>query len=402
VKILFLTTVLPGARTMGSEVASQALIDAMRAQGADVVTLGYRRYGVTGPALRNEIAIASRAIETRDAGLMPMWWIAVAIALKLPYSAAKYRSKKYIAKVRDLTAQDDIAAVVVDHAQMAWIADAVPPKVRVIAVVHNIEHEMYRGFADEPSRRPWSRWVYHREARLIEAQERRLARRADEVWAFTQHDANFFSSTSAKRVRVMALPGGNTAPPQRVTKGCDIALIGTWSWRANRDALEWFFDRVYPKLPDHIGIQVAGKDAQWVAKHGANIVYRGFVPDAQAFLAQARVVAIPTQSGGGIQIKTLDAIASGSQVVATPVALRGIDDRPASVTVADGAEAFAHSLIANVRAGRDHSSSAQAISWSAQRRRSFETAMAAALWASRPLGQDVAATASALSVSPAR
>jgi hypothetical protein len=48
-------------------------------------------------------------------------------------------------------------------------------------------------------------------------------------------------------------------------------------------------------------------------------------------MAQAKVVAIPTLSGGGIQIKTLDAIASGSAIVATPVALRGISDPPATV-----------------------------------------------------------------------
>jgi len=402
VKILFLTTVLPGARTMGSEVASQALIDAMCAQGAEVLTVGYRRAGAGASQLPNEIAIDARAIETRNAGLTALWWFAGAVARELPYSAAKYRSTAYIARVRELLAHDDVDAVVVDHAQMAWVLDALPQRVRVIAVVHNIEHEMYRAFSDEPSRRSWSRWAYRREARLIEAEEGRLSRRADEVWAFTEHDAAFFSKLCPKRVRIMALPGGSNAPEAPLPKSCDVALIGNWSWRANRDALEWFLEKVYPQLPQQISIQVAGKDAQWVTSYGPNLVHCGFVPSAQAFLAQARVIAIPTQSGGGIQIKTLDAIASGSRIVATPIALRGIDDVPATVTVADGAEAFAQSIAAAVHAEQDEVQSTEAGRWSLQRRRNFEATMAAALWASRPLRWSTFTSAGAQRVMPTR
>jgi hypothetical protein len=200
----------------------------------------------------------------------------------------------------------------------------------------------------------------------------------------------------------MALPGGSNAPEAPLPKSCDVALIGNWSWRANRDALEWFLQKVYPRLPQQISIQVAGKDAQWVTSYGPNLVHCGFVPSAQAFLAQARVIAIPTQSGGGIQIKTLDAIASGSRIVATPIALRGIDDVPTTVTVADGAEAFAQSIAAAVHAEQDEVQSTEASRWSVQRRRNFEATMAAGLWASRSLRWSTFTSAGAQSVMPTR
>jgi hypothetical protein len=248
---------------MGSEVASQALIDAISAQGAQVLTIGYLREGTAEIVNAREIAVAPRAIETSRAGLITLWWFAAALWQRLPYSAAKYRSAAYRARVKDLLARGDVDAVVIDHAQMAWILDSVPRHVKIIALAHNVEHEMYRAFASDPTRRLWSRWAYRREARLIEAEERRLAQHANETWTLTEHDARFFASICAGRpVRVVGLPGGASAPSPARPKSCDIALIGNWSWRANRDALEWFLEHVYPRLPRHISIEVAGKDAQ--------------------------------------------------------------------------------------------------------------------------------------------
>lgn len=133
--------------------------------------------------------------------------------------------------------------------------------------------------------------------------------------------------------------------PEPVTaKQCDIALIGSWSWQANRDGLEWFLHQVCPHLPSNIEIQIAGPDGDDLLKDIASVNYVGFVPNAQVFMAGAQVVAIPSVHGSGIQIKTLEAIASGSAIVATSVAMRGIDRPPPTVHVADTPQVFANRL----------------------------------------------------------
>jgi hypothetical protein len=370
--VLFLTTVLPGRKTMGSEVASQAVIDALLKIDVRVVTLGYLRKGESGPTKPTESPIGVRAIETKDAGYAALGWFAQGLLTNLPYSAAKYRSTAFVKRVRAEIAERDIDAVIIDHAQLAWLINAIPSRLPIIAVVHNIEHEMYEALAADPSRRPWSRWVYRREARLIERLERELAASADHIWALTEHDAGFFSGiTDGCKVQVVALSGEHANSRQAAFKRCDIALIGSWSWRANADALTWFLDNVYPQLPHEISIQVAGKGAEWLIGRYPNVDYRGFVPDAQAFLAQARVVAIPTLSGGGIQIKTLDAIAAGSHIVATSVALRGIHNPPSTVTVADKPERFAHDLIAAVVRPQTGAQLSEVARWTQERHKSL-------------------------------
>jgi polysaccharide biosynthesis protein PslH len=104
-------------------------------------------------------------------------------------------------------------------------------------------------------------------------------------------------------------------------------------------------------------------------------------------MAQAQVVAIPTLSGSGIQIKTLEAIASGSMIVATSIAMRGIADLstvestvepaadlpasslPPTVQISDQPQQFAKALLTAIQ--QPQTSQAAALNWYQARRSKF-------------------------------
>jgi len=202
------------------------------------------------------------------------------------------------------------------------------------------------------------------------------------VWTLTDHDATYFNRRSPLiRARAFALPPGMSAEPpaEAPSKTFDIGLIGSWAWKPNEEGLRWFLQEVYPLLPDHFTIQVAGRGADWLAEQYPNITYVGFVPSAQLFMAQARVVAIPTLSGGGIQIKTLDAIASGSKIVATPVAIRGISEPPSTLHVAKTASEFAKQLALSVTSTSNETNSSEASTWLATRQAKFTAELSQSL-----------------------
>src|SRR5436309_39733 len=75
-----------------------------------------------------------------------------------------------------------------------------------------------------------------------------------------------------------------------------IRLIGNWTWGPNATGLRWFADEVVPKLADGLEVVVAGSGAEWLRER-AGIRYAGRVDDADAFLAAARVVAVPARAG---------------------------------------------------------------------------------------------------------
>lgn len=349
-KILFLTTILPRQKRMGSEVASQCFIDALTQNGHQVSIVGYMRKDQPfelNP--QSEILVDKRYIETKRAKFYPILWLAFSILKGLPYSAAKYYTNAYIKTVNKLLATGKYEAVIIDHSQLGWLEPLIETKDKLITLVHNIEQEIYVQSFNQASNL-LSKWIYQREASLIKEMEDKLASTAREVWTLTQHDAEYFSKfNKLGKVRVFDLaPGSGKLPDKLTEKNFDIGIIGSWAWKANKEGLEWFLENVYPHLPTNLSIHVAGNGAQWLTEKYANIHYRGFVPDAQEFMAQAKVVAIPILSGGGIQIKTLDAIASGSTIVATPVGMRGISHPPKTVQIAQEPEDFANLLAAAV------------------------------------------------------
>jgi polysaccharide biosynthesis protein PslH len=345
--ILFLTTILPSQRKTGGEIASQSFIDALEKDGHRVVVVGYQRRGDIAVTKTNEISTGKRYIETHKSSYYPLLWMGLSVIIKLPYSATKYYSNNYVKTVKTLVENEEYDFVIIDHAQIGWIANIVRKSIsRIIFIAHNIEHEIY--LALDSTHNSLSKQIYKREASLIKTTEHNLATIAKQVWTFTPHDSQYFQKLNCN-TQVFDLPSNlalsSTFSHQTSLDSFDIGIIGSWTWNANSLGLKWFFQAVYPHLPKTLSIHVAGKGAEWLAQQYTNVKYCGFVPDVQAFMAQAKVIAIPSITGGGVQIKTLDAIASGSPIVATPVALRGITEYPSYIKVAEKADEFARTLV---------------------------------------------------------
>lgn len=342
--ILYLTTVLPSGRKSGGEIASQSFINALKACGHEVLVLGYQRPGDSKTPNENEVVVEQRYIETEKSKYHPFLWMALSFWKRLPYSATKYYSKNYLTKIKSILQRDEYETIIIDHAQLGWLLPLFSQKYKVIFIAHNVEHQLYE-VQFKNAQKYLSKYIYKREARLIKKMEDHLAILSKQVWTLTSHDSNYFYSQN-QFSRVFHLPSIRTKPPKNsVIKHCDIGIIGSWTWKANKYGLEWFFQTVYPHLPTDISIHVAGSGAQWLVEKYPNVKYCGFVPDAQIFMAQSKVIAIPSITGGGIQIKTLDAIASGSPIVATTVAMRGILDYPSAIEIADDPEYFASCVI---------------------------------------------------------
>jgi len=380
IKILFLTTVLPGRRRMGSEVASQSVIDMLIKLGASVTVVGYIRKGddyCTGP---NEISAGTRYIETSSSRVYPLFWLGSSFLQKLPYSISKYKSGNFIRIVNRLLETDAYDLVIIDHVQMSWLADRIAYNGKIVGLAHNVEHQMYRSFVNNPAS-SLRKWIFQRESRLLEKLESRFANQVHQMWALTQSDVDYFRDVKQEgAVMEIPLPAHSIADePVAVPKEFDVGLIGSWTWKANEEGLQWFIETVYPNCAPDISICIAGRGADWLEGQYPNVRYMGFVDNAQAFLEKARVVAIPTLSGGGIQIKTLDAIASGSQIVATPLALRGITSPPPTVSIGRTSEEFSDKLLAAIGAGSTESSTALAIEWSRQRNTFFSDQVSAGL-----------------------
>ncbi len=78
-----------------------------------------------------------------------------------------------------------------------------------------------------------------------------------------------------------------------------------------------------------------------------SVLVTGRVDDVTPFLAAAAVVTAPISTGGGMRVKTLEALAAGKALVASSLALEGVEVRAGEhALVADDDLAFADAVVA--------------------------------------------------------
>jgi glycosyltransferase involved in cell wall biosynthesis len=133
--------------------------------------------------------------------------------------------------------------------------------------------------------------------------------------------------------------------------GRDIVIVASAN-HPNYLSIAWFLREVRPLTPD-IPLRIIGNVDEMVrarapALFAANAqLFHGRIDDLDEAYAKAATILLPTVSGHGISIKTIEALSSGAPLIATREAFRGIAIDPtslANVTLLDDAKSFAAAL----------------------------------------------------------
>jgi glycosyltransferase involved in cell wall biosynthesis len=102
-------------------------------------------------------------------------------------------------------------------------------------------------------------------------------------------------------------------------------------WYPNREAVRFFLKDIWPKLleekPDSRATFVGKNPPQILldaSKHSA-IHVPGFVDDVRPYLDRAGIYVCPILDGGGTRLKILDALVMAKPLVATGLAVEGLD-----------------------------------------------------------------------------
>lgn len=139
-------------------------------------------------------------------------------------------------------------------------------------------------------------------------------------------------------------PGGPREPKS-------LLFIGSSRHEPNRAAVEWFIDRVLPRVIDahpDLRFYLAGFDP---AKDGQlarypHIEMLGTIADVKPLLAAKAVFICPILSGSGVRVKLLEAFAAGIPVVSTRIGAEGLARTDGDVcALADIPEDFARKTI---------------------------------------------------------
>ncbi len=110
-----------------------------------------------------------------------------------------------------------------------------------------------------------------------------------------------------------------------------ILSVGTFNWLPNVEAVNFLVRQVWPKiktLVKNAKLKIVGNNpTQQVfdfQKTDTQIEVIGRIPDIRDAFKKSHVLVAPVFSGKGTRYKILEAMASGTPVVATPIAVEGL------------------------------------------------------------------------------
>jgi glycosyltransferase involved in cell wall biosynthesis len=181
------------------------------------------------------------------------------------------------------------------------------------------------------------------------AQELEAMRGADLLLHLNAQEAEEFCALVPEKAHALLYPATPEAPTG--PGGPDIILVASNN-TANVESVIWFLREVAPKAPG-VTVKIVGNvDAGVRSKAPEQYAaykdwFLGRIEDPGVVYANARLALLPTISGTGLSIKTVEALSSGLPLIATRQAMRGMDEEAlnlSGVVIVDSAQEFADAL----------------------------------------------------------
>jgi polysaccharide biosynthesis protein PslH len=284
-----------------------------------------------------------------------------------------------VPQLRCLQARESFDCVLIEYVYLSKIASVLPPAVRTIIDTHDLFGDRHIRSLDAGSR-PCG-------FATTVAEETSALNRADAVIAIQQEEAEYLRRTISSEVFTVGHLIDLDVSPLADSGGTRILFVGS-SNPYNVQGLEWFLDRVFPRIRKEIpDVELAiagpvGHKRTWPS--GTSVL--GTQESLAAAYADATLVINPILFGTGLAIKTIEALSYGKPVVATPAGIRGLEaDFHGAFLLAETPDAFVEQVLELLENGAARSAmSHQAIAASGEWQRRQLTMLNAAIAGQQP------------------
>lgn len=202
-----------------------------------------------------------------------------------------------------------------------YISDALRATgVKIVYGSENIEQLLYKEYIEHKVNSLFKPF-YNLQLQRIAQEESAMITHADTSLAITDDECAFMSRNTDKSCYVV--PNGVTVKdfPFKIHKKkntVSLLFVGNFTYFPNIEAMSYFFDNLYEKLPADIRLTIIGKKATQLFSNRDRVVAKDYVEDIREEYAKADVFIFPVKFGGGTNFKILEAMASGLPIVGFP------------------------------------------------------------------------------------
>ncbi|MFA6150779.1 MAG: glycosyltransferase family 4 protein [Chitinophagaceae bacterium] len=353
--ILIITNRVPFPLKDGGALAMYAMIKGWHDEGKKVFLLAMNtsRHSVLKselPPIFNKIA--GFEMTDVDTGIHVLPVVSNFIFSTKPQHAERFFNKKIANKI---TAAIHKVKPDIIQLESIYLQEYAPlirqhSKALLIQRLHNIEGEVWKRLAAETAN-ALKKFYLKNLAKRIAAYEELVWQDCDAIIPISNPDANAIKKSGCE-TPMITIPFGieEAGFSKHPTDKWDAYHIGAMDWQPNVEAMEWMNAEIVPEIvkqnPDFT-FQFAGRNMpeRFEQNKEKSFFCAGEVADANAFIADKKILIVPLRSGSGIRIKTLEGMAAGKIVISTGVGIQGIEalDR-IHFLKADTPEEFANAI----------------------------------------------------------
>jgi glycosyltransferase involved in cell wall biosynthesis len=250
---------------------------------------------------------------------------------KLYHELSKKLSEKY-----DYIVCDSLfAAAQLSHFDFSELAP-------VIIRSHNIESEIWKLQASLETS-VLKRFYLRNLEKTLRKEEIEILNKAATIWAISKEDQEWIAAHTLQK-HVQLLPVSVTLNPEIQADYTNRGFfhLGSMDWKPNQEAVNYLVKNIWstPEVSEFT-LKIAGSKSEhfgFLATNSIEVV--GWVKDSNAFMSNSGTLVTPIQSGSGIRIKLLEAMALGIPCITTKLGASGIDSSLSGLQIADTQQDF--------------------------------------------------------------
>jgi len=276
------------------------------------------------------------------------------MVLSPPGTASKYWHRGFGRLIREVVERRKPDIVEFHHLNTAIYREFAGNRPSIFRE-HNVEYKVWERFAemaDTFGGRGYARWTAPRVRRY----EAKVAESFDRCVVVTPADAEYLS-VAAPQARIEAIPSGVDTEyfyprPEVEEEPFSITLTGSFEWKPKQQSLSVLLTEVFPRIRAKEGkakLYVVGKgvpdELRRVAQRTPGVTVVGAVDDVRPYVWRSSLVINYLESGGGIALKVLEAMALRKAVLANVLGCEGLQvEHGREIFIVDKPQEFADAV----------------------------------------------------------
>lgn len=271
------------------------------------------------------------------------------------YNLSRFKSEKLYREIaKQLTNKYDyivceslFAAAQLSHFDFKDLAP-------VIIRSHNVESEIWKLHASMETS-ILKRFYLRNLEKTLRKEEIEILNKATVVWAISEEDQQWIKTYTDQKNAVLLPVSVPIDPTISVDyQNNNFFHLGSMDWKPNQEAVNFLVTRIWnnPSISEFT-LKIAGSKSEHYSFYHTNAIeVVGWVKNSNEFMSKSGTLVTPIQSGSGIRIKLLEAMALGVPCITTKLGASGIDIEKSGIQIAETEESFVE-LILKFRENED-------------------------------------------------